>query len=221
MKTTACIPTKNEAKGIKQVIAGVQPYVDEILVVDGHSSDQTRDLARECGARVLLDNCRGKGAGLRLGLREAGGDIVVFIDADGSHDPKDIPQLIAPIKENKADLVVASRAKGGSDEYHMKFGHLIRQWGSEFAALTINYRWKVDLTDVQNGFRAIKKTVGLKINLNANDFDIEQEMVMKTLKNGYRIVEIGSHESSRSWGSSKLPTSKAWKFLYRLLKELF
>lgn len=220
MKVTVCIPTKNEAQGIKQIIAAVSPYADEVLVVDGHSQDQTRALAEQADARVIVDNKKGKGDGLRLGLRNSSGEIVVFMDADGSHDARDIPKLITPIREGKADLVIASRAKGGSDEFHMRTGHLVRQWGSDLAALVINTRWKADLTDVQNGFRAIRRCVALRLCLEANDFDIEQEMVMKTLKHGYRIVEIASHESSRGWGSSKLPTSKAWKFLYRLIKEL-
>lgn len=221
MKITVCIPTKNEADGIVKIITGVKPHADEILVVDGHSRDQTTTLARQAGARVIFDNQKGKGDGLRTGIKYAHGDIIVFIDADGSHDPNDIPLLVDPIKANKADLVIASRAKGGSDEFHMKFNHLIRQWGSEFAAFIVNCRWKVDLTDIQNGFRAIKRDAALALNLNANDFDIEEEMVMKCLHHGYKIAEIASHENRRAWGKSKLPTSKAGLFLWRILKEIF
>ena len=69
----------------------MKPYADEVLVVDGHSRDRTRDIATAHGARVILDRGKGKGDALRLSFDEATGDIVVFIDADGSHDPRDIP----------------------------------------------------------------------------------------------------------------------------------
>ncbi len=221
MKITACIPTKNEAVGIARIIAGVKPYADEILVVDGHSRDQTAAIARQAGARVIFDNQKGKGDGLRIGIKSAHGDIIVFIDADGSHNPADIPHLVEPIRRGAATLVIGSRAKGGSDEFHMKFNHLIRQWGSEFAAFIVNCRWKVDLTDIQNGFRAIRRDAALALHLDANDFDIEEEMVMKSLHHGYKIAEIASHENRRAWGKSKLPTSKAGLFLWRIFKEIF
>ena len=86
--------------------------------------------------------------------------IVVFIDADGSHDPKDIPALVAPIKAGQADMVIGSRGKGGSDELHGTLEQFIRYVGSQLIMLAINYRWNVRLTDSQNGFRAIRRDVG-------------------------------------------------------------
>ena len=156
MKTSIVIPARNEEISIKEVIEKCKPYGDEILVVDGHSEDKTRNVALELGIRVVSDNGKGKGDGLRAGLKEAQGDIVVFIDADGSHDPKDIPKLIQPIIEHKADLVVASRTRGGSDE-HGDLPQFIRLIGSSIITLAINYRFGVRLTDSQNGFRAVLK----------------------------------------------------------------
>jgi len=203
------------------VIRQVRAYGDEVLVVDGHSTDMTRDIARREGARVVLDGGQGKGDGIRTAIRHARGDIVVFIDADGSHEPCDIPKLTAPIKANRADLVIGSRTKGGSDEFKMDVDNLIRQVGSDIAATLINYRWRVNLTDIQNGFRAIRRDVARRLHLCANDFDVEEEMVMKCLKRGYRVVEVPSHEYVRQWGRSKLPTSKGWKFVWRLMVDLF
>ena len=221
MKVTAVIPAKNEEEGIEKIIKNVSRFVDEVLVVDGHSKDKTRQIAKECGAKVVLDGGKGKGDGIRTGIRKAKGDIIVFIDADGSHNPKDIPKLIKPIKNEKADLVVASRAKGGSDEIRLDLDGLFRQIGSEIAAILVNFRWRANLTDIQNGFRAIRKKTALALKLESDGFEIEEEMIMKCLKRGVRIMEVAGHEYQRKWGVSKLPTIQAWRFLLRLFKELF
>jgi len=220
MKVSVVIPAKNEEEGIEKIIKGAQKHANEILVVDGRSTDMTRKIAKECGAKVVLDGGKGKGDGIRKGIRKAKGDIIVFIDADGSHSPRDIPKLVAPIKSGKADLVVASRAKGGSDEVRLDFEGLFRQIGSEIAAILVNLRWRANLTDIQNGFRAIRKKTALALKLESDGFEIEEEMVMKCLKRGVRIMEVGGHEYQRKWGVSKLPTIQAWRFLLRLFKEL-
>jgi len=220
MKVTAVIPAKNEEEGIEKIIKNVSRFVDEVLVVDGHSKDKTRQIAKECGAKVVLDGGKGKGDGIRTGVRKAKGDIIVFIDADGSHNPKDIPKLIKPIKNGEADLVVASRAKGGSDEVRLDLDGLFRQIGSEIAAILVNFRWRANLTDIQNGFRAIRKKTALALKLESDGFEIEEEMIMKCLKRGVRIMEVAGHEYQRKWGVSKLPTIQAWRFLLRLFKEL-
>jgi len=221
MKVTAVIPAKNEEEGIEKIIKNVSRFVDEVLVVDGHSKDKTRQIAKECGAKVVLDGGKGKGDGIRTGVRKAKGDIIVFIDADGSHNPKDIPKLIKPIKNGEADLVVASRAKGGSDEVRLDLDGLFRQIGSEIAAILVNFRWRANLTDIQNGFRAIRKKTALALKLESDGFEIEEEMIMKCLKRGVRIMEVAGHEYQRKWGVSKLPTIQAWRFALRLFKELF
>jgi len=85
-RVSVVIPTKNEEGLIGQIVDSVRPYADEVLVIDGHSSDGTRDIAAARGARVELDGGKGKGEALRRSMASATGDIVVFIDADGSHD---------------------------------------------------------------------------------------------------------------------------------------
>jgi dolichol-phosphate mannosyltransferase len=220
-RVTVVVPAKDEEGLIGEIVDEVAPYADEVLVVDGHSRDRTREIAAAHGAHVILDGGRGKGEALRLSLREATGDIVVFIDADGSHETKDIPRLVTPIRDGQSDLVIASRGKGGSDELHGTLEQLIRYVGSQIIMLCINYRWKTRLTDSQNGFRAIRRDVGLKLGLRANLTTIEQEMLMKALKHGYRVSEIASHEYERRWGKSKVVVWKLWfAYLWSFLRNL-
>jgi dolichol-phosphate mannosyltransferase len=215
------VPTKDEEGLIGEIVDAVTPYAGEVLVVDGHSRDRTRDIALAHGARVILDRGKGKGDALRLALDEAVGEIVVFIDADGSHEPKDIPAMVAPILAGQSDLVVGSRGKGGSDELHGTLEQLIRYIGSQLIMLGINYRWNVRLTDSQNGFRAIRRDVGRRLGLTSNLTTIEQEMMMKALKKGYRVSEIPSHEYERKWGTSKVVVWKLWfAYIWSFLRNL-
>ena len=220
-RVTVVIPTKNEEGLIGEIVESVRPYADEILVVDGHSRDRTRDIAVEHGARVIVDNGRGKGDALRMAIAATTTEIVVFIDADGSHEPADIPKLIEPSRAGQADLVIASRGKGGSDELHGTLDQLIRYIGSQLIMLAINYRWNVRLTDSQNGFRAIRTDVARSLGLTSNATTIEQEMLMKALKRGYRVTEIASHEYERRWGTSKVVVWKLWYvYLWSVVRNL-
>jgi dolichol-phosphate mannosyltransferase len=218
---TVVIPSKNEAGLIGEIVDAVRAY-GEVLVIDGHSTDGTREIAQAHGARVVLDAGRGKGQAIRQSLRDATTDIIVFIDADGSHDSKDIPALVAPIAAGTADLVIASRGKGGSDELHGTIGQFIRYVGSQLIMLAINYRWGVRLSDSQNGYRAIRRDVGLALDLKSNLTTIEQEMLMRALKRGYRVSEIASHEYERRWGTSKVVVWKLWwAYLWSFWRNIF
>lgn len=220
-RVTIVIPAKDEEGLIGEIVDAVKPYADDVLVVDGHSRDRTAAIAVEHGARVIQDHGRGKGEALRISIDQTSSDILVFIDADGSHEPLDIPKLVAPIRAGDADLVIASRGKGGSDELHGTVEQFIRYVGSQFIMLAINYRWNVRLTDSQNGFRAIRRDVAAKLGMTSNLTTIEQEMLMKALKQGYRVSEIASHEYERRWGTSKVVVWKLWLvYLWSFVRNL-
>ena len=220
-RISVVIPTRDEEGLIGEIVDAVRPYADEILVIDGHSRDRTREIAAAHGARVVLDHGKGKGEALRRAFEVATGDIVVFIDADGSHDPNDIPQLVAPIRQGQADLVIASRTRGGSDELHGTAEQLLRYVGSQLIMLAINYRWRVRLTDSQNGFRALRKDVALALRLKSDLTTIEQEMLMRALKTGCRVVEVPSHEYERRWGVSKVRVWRLWwAYLWSLARNI-
>jgi dolichol-phosphate mannosyltransferase len=216
---TVVIPTYNEEATIKEVCGSIKKITGSMLVIDGNSTDRTRDIAESMGIKVVLQKKRGKGAALRQAIDEVNSGIIVFIDADCSHEASDIPKLLAPILEGKADLVIGSRYLGGSDELNGSLNNFIRMVGSSIITLAINYRWGQHLTDVENGFRAIKRSAALDLKLKANDFTIEQEMVIRAAKKKYRIIEVPSHEYLRKGGQSKLSTVQGWKFILEFLRE--
>ncbi len=216
------IPALNEEKTITEVIEGCKPYADELIVVDGHSRDRTRQISEEHGAKVILDNNKGKGEAIRHVIGFVTGDIIVFIDADGSHDPNDIPKLVEPIMKEEADHVSGSRLIGGSSELHGGFDECFRLMGSSFITACINWKYKVQLSESQNGFRAIKTDVIKQLDLREDITTIEQEMIMKTLKKGFRMAEVPSHEHKRKQGYSKISLRKVWfRYVFTLVKYLF
>lgn len=216
------IATLNEELTIKTVIDSCKPYCNEILVIDGHSSDKTKEIAAQCQANIYMDNRRGKGDALRVGISKAKGSIIVFIDADMSHDPADIPKLVSPIFHDNIDHVVGSRPKGGSDELHGDFNKFIRMIGSDIITLGINYRFNIRLTDSQNGFRAIKTSVARSLKLCEDITTIEQELTIKTLKNKFTMSEVPTHEYARAYGDSRIRLLKVtFRYVYSWLKYLF
>ena len=215
------VPARNEGPSIGEVISKSAKYSSDVIVVDGHSEDDTRAVASDLGARIYSDNRKGKGDAIRVGLPHVRNEIVVFIDADGSHDPDDIPRLVEPILHQSADMVIGSRPRGGSDELHGDFNKFMRMVGSDIITLGINYRFGVRLTDSQNGFRAVKRDVALSLQLRENSTTIEQEMLMKALRRGYTVAEVPTHEYARKHGESTIRLSRVWfKYIYSWIKGL-
>lgn len=221
MKITILIVAKNEAGGIRQVIRSVKRYADEVIVVDGWSTDGTFRLAQKEGVHVLRDHGRGRGDGVRVGLRQAKGDIVVCFDADGSHEPKDIPRLTAPIRHSTADLVIASRRTGGTLDTNPGFEGVLRSAGADLLAYLVNRRFGTAFTDILFSFRAVRRSCIRKLHLRSNDFVIEQEMVVSTIREGIRVREIPSRELARAWGTSKLTTKAGIRLLASLIWQLW
>lgn len=218
---TVVIPARNEEQNIGDMIKKSQPFCDELIVVDGHSTDKTQQIAESFSVRVVKDNKKGKGDAIRVGAAAASHEVTVFIDADGSHDPTDIPRIVEPIRRGEADLIIGSRGKGGSDELHGDIPKLLRLVGSDLILIGINLRWGQDLTDSQNGFRAIRTKVIQSLKLKENITTIEQEMTMKCLKKGYIVSEVPTHEYSRKYGESTIKLRKVWfRYIYSFLKNL-
>jgi len=216
--------TRNEEATIGKVLRQIHD-VDpayEVVVIDGHSTDQTVAIAQAAGVPVLHDHGLGKGDGIRTAIAASDADILVFIDADGSYDPADIPRVLAPILEGRADHVTGSRMLGGSDELFSDMEGFLRLVGSAIITLGINYRFGVRITDSQSGFRAIRAEAARSLGLVEDITTIEQEMIIKSLHRGVRVSEVAAHESARTAGKSVIVLRKVWpRYVYSWLKCLF
>ncbi|MBK5298318.1 MAG: glycosyltransferase [Vicinamibacteria bacterium] len=206
----AVILARNEERTIGAAVSGATRFVHAVHVMDGHSVDQTAAEAATAGAVVRLDPGRGKGSAIRHSLTLVDADVVVFMDADGSHDPADIPKLAVPVVRGEAELCIGSRFAGGSEELSVSAGQLIRTIGNISMNIAINRRWHTTLTDTLNGFRAVRRQAAQRIQMTENTHTIEQEMVMKMLRHGYRVINVPTHEYARRYGVSHINIWKEW-----------
>lgn len=220
---TAVVCAYNEEKTLPYVLKGVKPYVDNILVVIAtKTKDKTEKIARDFGAEVIFDRGKGKGDAIRCAFDHLKDGIAVFIDADGSHDPQDIPKMVEPMIKGKMDMVIGSRMTGGSDELHGTLSEFWRLFFSSIITLIINYRFRACITDYQNGFRAIKVKVGKKLDLVSNITTIEQEEGIKALKKGFKVGEVPAHEYKRKGGVSKVSVIKmGLKYFLQILRDIW
>jgi dolichol-phosphate mannosyltransferase len=217
----AVILARNEERTIGAAVAGARPFAHEVVVMDGRSSDRTVAEAAAAGARVLPDPGRGKGSAIRQALDVIDADVLVLMDADGSHDPADIPRLAAPVVAGAYDLVVGSRFAGGSDELSVSVGQLIRTIGNISMNIAINKRWNVALTDTLNGFRAVRRAAARTVGLREDTHTIEQELVMKMLRHRYRVTNVAAHEYPRKFGESHIRIWREWpKFVWCVFVNL-
>lgn len=209
-RVVAVVLAKNEEGTIGDAVERTARFVHAVVVMDGHSSDRTVEIARRMGAAVYADPGRGKGSALRQSLQCITADVLVFVDADGSPDPADIPRLVMPVVNGETDLCVGSRFAGGSEELSLSVSQLIRTVGNIMMNIAINRRWHVYLTDTLNGFRAVRRQAVVDVGLREDTHTIEQEMVMKMLRHGYRVMNVPTHEYARKYGRSHINIWKEW-----------
>lgn len=220
-KISIVIPSKNEADGLSKVIKSLKKYSTDIVVVDGHSTDNTKEICKKENVRYFLDSGKGKGAGVRLGISKAKNNYVIIFDADGSPDERDIPKLFSHLTTNNLDMVIASRRTGGSFDFAINPDGIMRTIGSDTMTLLVNAKFKTNFSDILYCYRIFKKSSFKNIKLTSDTFDIEQEMLIKGLKKGLKIDEYPSRERARAWGKSKLKTSSGLYLIYKLFCDLY
>jgi len=211
------IPVKDEARNVAWVLRRLPPGIDEVILVDGHSTDDTVEVARAVRPDIVVVQERGpgKGAAMRTGMELARGDVIVLIDADGSMDPRELGRYVDAARD--CELVKGSRfaASGGSDDIS-----LLRRLGNRTLLGLVNLLYGARLTDLCYGFCAVRRTALPALALRSEGFEIETEMTVRALRAGLRIREVPSFEAPRRYGDSHLRTMRdGWRVLRTLLLE--
>jgi glycosyltransferase involved in cell wall biosynthesis len=215
---TVVIPALNEARNIGWTLERLPDCVTEVVVVDGRSADDTVAVARAVRPDVVVVDQprRGKGLALRTGFSYATGDYIIMIDADGSMDPGEIPLYVAFL-EHGYDLVKGSRFAlgGGSDDMS-----LVRRVGHWPLRELANVLFGISFTDLCYGFCAFRRDRLPDLDLHADGFEIETELLLRAVKAGLVMTEAPSFELPRRSGESNLRTFRdGGRVLRTLLRE--
>lgn len=198
MLLSVLIPVYNEEQTIAAVVERVKaaPVAKEIIVVDDCSTDRTSELLRAIPGIVAIRHStnRGKGAAVRTGLARAAGDVVLIQDADFEYDPADYPRLLAPFADGRVDAVFGSRFRGqGRFLPHSRLANLLLTFLTD--AL-----FGGRITDMETGYKAVRRQVLLGLGLRADRFDIEPEITCRLLRRHARIVEVPVSYTARREG---------------------
>ncbi len=212
---TVVIPTLNEAANLPHVLPLIPDFVDEVVLVDGHSEDSTVATARAIrpDIRVVLQDRHGKGNALACGFAAASGDIIVMLDADGSTDPNEIPQFVAALLEG-SDFAKGSRySNGGSSSDITR----LRSAGNKVLAFVVNLLYRTRYTDLCYGYNAFWRHCLPYMNVTCDGFEVETLIHVRIARAGLTVTEVGSVEHARVHGESKLNT---WRDGVRVLTTI-
>jgi glycosyltransferase involved in cell wall biosynthesis len=224
MRVSVVIPTRNEAQALQHVLADIPAgLVTEVLVVDSNSTDGTPEIAARMGARVIAEPRRGYGQACLTGIAHADApDVVVFLDGDYSDRPAELPRLLEPIADGRADITIGSRLAGprtpGSQPWHAVFGNRL-------AAGLIGLLFRQKITDL-GPFRAARAEVLNALALEETTYGWAVEMIVKGALHGYRIVEVpvSYHPrigESKISGTVKGTIGAAWFIFSRIFRYYF
>ena len=206
------IPTLNEASNVGWVLARLPAVVDEVVVVDGHSTDGTVSVARAVrpDAVIVAAQRRGKGAALQAGFAAARGTFIVMLDADCSMDPTEIDRFVAQLRRG-VDLVKGSRFMSGAGTADIT---PLRRWGNGALLGLVNHLYGVRFTDLCYGFIAFRRAALDTLDIDAVGFEVEAQITVHAMCAGMRIEEVPSYEHVRHDGVSKL---RPWRDGTRVL----
>jgi glycosyltransferase involved in cell wall biosynthesis len=221
-KTTisVVIPTKNEAQNISWVLERIPAWIDEIVLVDGQSTDGTIEAARLVRPDIVVveQHSRGKGLALQAGFAAATGDIIVMLDADGSMHPAEIGRYVALLASG-FDFVKGSRFMAGASSVDITW---LRRIGNNFLLYLTNAIYGTRFTDLCYGYCAFRREFLDRLALTATGFEIESQLVARACINALRITEVPSLELRRRYGQSNLRTFRdGQRVLRTLLKEAY
>ncbi|WP_151973428.1 glycosyltransferase family 2 protein [Acinetobacter junii] len=214
MKISIVLPAKNESAAIGQTLAQIQQLqlAHEIIVVNDGSTDQTKQVAETAGAKVVTHPySKGNGAAIKTGARTATGDIIVFMDADGQHDPQDIPRLIEKIEQGY-DLVVGARQKGSQ-------ASLGRGIANSLYNNLATYMTEQKVEDLTSGFRAVRADKFREfLYLLPNGFSYPTTSTMAFFRAGYSVTYVPIHAAKRIGKSHIQPLKDGVRFFLIIFK---
>ena len=208
MKLSIITPCYNEVGTIKSIVEAIRncPHQDkEIILVDDCSSDGTRELLQKeiepMVDKVLYhEQNHGKGAALRTGIKAATGDIVIIQDADMEYNPNEIPRVIEPIIDGKADVVYGSRFTGSCPHRVVYYWHML---GNKFLTTLSNMLTNLNLTDMETCYKAFRREIIQGIDIKENRFGFEPEITAKVARTKCRIYEVGISYYGRTYEEGK------------------
>ena len=217
MKLSIVIPVYNEAKTLREILRKVEsldlPLDREVVAVDDFSTDGSREILKEFEgrARVMYQPANmGKGAALRLGIKEATGDLIIVQDADLEYDPAEYPKLIEPILSGRAQVVYGSRFAGDGGlaqviRQHKKLysWHFLYYLGNRFLSLVTTLLYGSAINDMETGYKVFKSDVIKNLNIVSNRFEFEPEVTAKILKRGIKIHEVPITYHGREYSEGK------------------
>ena len=213
MKISVIIPCYNEENTIIQLLEKVniqrQNFNLEIIISDDGSKDQTTKLLEKnkklFDKLILGEKNRGKGAALSKAIEHSTGDIIIFQDADLEYDPEDYKKLVEPFIKNEADVVYGSRFMGSSAHRLIYYSHRIANF---FITSLVNIFTNINFTDVETGYKVLRRSILEKITIKENSFGVEIELTMKIAKMNIKIFEVGISYNGRSYQEGKKITIK-------------
>lgn len=208
MKLSIVMPCYNEVETLESIVKAVKncPYQNkEIILVDDCSTDGTREKLRDnienLVDKVLYhDRNQGKGAALRTGIKAATGEVLIVQDADLEYDPNEIPKVIQPILDGKADVVYGSRFVGAAAHRVLYYWHMV---GNKFLTTLSNMFTNINLTDMETCYKAFRKEIIQSVEIEEDRFGFEAEITAKVAKMKCRIYEVGISYSGRTYAEGK------------------
>lgn len=212
------IPARNEARNLPHVFERIPSWVDEIVLVDGHSSDDTVAVARRLYPDVKIVEQRGVGKGdaLKAGFEACKGEIIVMMDADGSTDAAEIPRFVAALVTG-ADVAKGSRFASGGYTDDITW---IRRLGNLILSGTVNVLFGTRYTDLCYGYNAFWAKHLSRLDLNCDGFEVETVMNVRAAKAGLWVQEVPSHEHPRMYGASSLNILRdGWRIMKVIIAE--
>jgi len=212
MKIVVVIPAYNEEKVIGDIVRDAVEESSLVIVVDDGSTDKTGEIAQRAGAKIYRHTINlGLGATLATGLmaaRKYHPEIVVTMDADGQHRAQDIPLLIKPLRDLRADFVVGSRFLGKSFKKRDESVPAIRWFYNSFANLLIYVLFRIKTTDSQSGLRALNAKALEKINIQSREMEVSSEFFKEVKNNHLRLKEVSIKGIYTKYSLSKPDSSK-------------